>query len=490
MDNPFTQKNDVTLISPEDFWKSNTTTIEDGNATKAVPKEDIVNPPTLTPDLNSDNEVHSKDSYNESKFLKRENIANGNYNVIPCMYPRMSYFFPGLGRGIYLNISAESKYGKTQFASNFIIFLPLLEAYRNPKLKLRFLYINREESEERIKDRIVCFLLYKYTNGAVRLSYLDLNSTAMPLSKEVCDILESDDFIDLRDFFFSHIQFRDMAYPTATAIEVDKFIKANGTVTYGESFPITNSMTGEVTMNRTIKGYEQNDPEEFLVVFDDNLNNVTPEKGQTLLQAITAVSKNYKDVRNKYNISIVVLQQQNAENDSNDAFNAKRVEPKITTLADCKQVARDINLSIGIFAPSMKFKDLPDDDERKRAYKKYDIKRLGNYFRAIIFMVNRDGESDKTFPFYFDGVTCVWEELPVWDDTIGLKTYYDRIDAIHKAEAEDKKVKDKFKQEMFGQKVSYMQVSKIVKSNNNVSNSIAEVIKKSYFCNLLRKFFK
>ena len=105
--------------------------------------------------------------------------------------------------------------------------MQLWNAYHNRKLKLKYLYLNLEESENRIKDRIVCFLLYKYTDGRVRIGYRDLNSSTIPLAQEVIDILEDDGFKDIRDFFFNHIEFNDSTYPTGIAITIDKFFEKN-----------------------------------------------------------------------------------------------------------------------------------------------------------------------------------------------------------------------------------------------------------------------
>lgn len=388
------------------------------------------------------------DAYNSRIFKKRDNVLSGNFNVIPFPYRRASYFFPGVARASYTLVTAETKFGKTQFATNAFILEPLWNAYRNPKLKLRYLYLNLEESEERIKDRIVSFLLYKYTNGRLRVSYLDLNSSMIPLSEDVCNILEDPQFIKLRNFYFSHIEFEDTTYPTGIDIAVKKFARKNGTIVYGDSFDTIDNMTGKKTTRNVIKGFTQNDPDEFLVVFADNMNNVTPERGQTLLQAITTVSKSFKDDRNKLGLTIIALQQQNSDVDSNDSFSNKRVEPKVTTLADCKQVSRDINMAIGIFSPTMKYKDLPPADPRTKVYRKYNIAKFGKYFRSVLFLVNRDGESDKVFPFYFDGITCIWEELPLWDDTRGLQVYYDRIAHIKAEEERDKANKDSIRQRM------------------------------------------
>lgn len=202
-------------------------------------------------------------------------------------------------------------------------------------------YCNLEESEDRIKDRIVSWLLYKYTNGTIRIGYRDLNSATVPLPEEVSNVLESNDFKEIRDFFFSRIEFDDNSYPTGLEIGIKQFANKHGEILRGESFTTENNITGKKSTYKTVTGYQQNDEDEFLIVFADNLNNVSPESGQTLLQAITKVSKFFKDIRNKFNFIIIALQQLSADSDSNEAFKLQRYEPRITQLGDCKQVRRD-----------------------------------------------------------------------------------------------------------------------------------------------------
>lgn len=440
---------------------------------------DLENPgQTITVDSQSS----VPEDYNDRLIRKRENLLKGNFNVLPFPFKRASYFFPGLERGSYTVVAAETKHGKSQTASYAFIFMQLWNAYHNRKLKLKYLYLNLEESENRIKDRIVCFLLYKYTDGRVRIGYRDLNSSTIPLAQEVIDILEDDGFKDIRDFFFNHIEFNDSTYPTGIAITIDKFFEKNGKVTKGDSFTITDNITGKTSIKQRIIGYTQNDPEEFLIVFADNFNNVTPERGQTLLQAITTVSKNFKDTRNKYNAVLIGLQQINAEADSMDAFKQQRIEPRVTQLADCRQVSRDLNSCIGILSPYMKFEGLPNGDPRKEVYRGYNIKKLGNYFRALLFLSDRDGESAKVFPLYFDGKVCVFEELPKADDVNALELYYNRVEEIHRQEELDQQIKEEYKRTN-GVSTSFFTACK------DFNNVVAKSTFKQYLCRVFHKIF-
>jgi len=45
-------------------------------------------------------------------------------------------------------------------------------------------------------------------------------------------------------------------------------------------------------------------------------------------------------------------------------------------------------------------------------YRDYDIKQLGNYFRAVICLKSRYGEADAVDCCYFNGKINLWQELP------------------------------------------------------------------------------
>ena len=49
---------------------------------------------------------------NDRLIRKRENLLKGNFNVLPFPFKRASYFFPGLERGSYTVVAAETKHGK------------------------------------------------------------------------------------------------------------------------------------------------------------------------------------------------------------------------------------------------------------------------------------------------------------------------------------------------------------------------------------------
>lgn len=438
---------------------------------------DLDNPGHMIESLDEDMQ---EINYIERLVKKRENNLAGNLNVMPFPFKRSSYYFPGLELGTYAIVTGETKHAKTSIATYAFLLSQLWLAYNNPTFKVKYLYFNAEESREVIKDRIVCYLLNKLTDGRVRIATRDLTSTTVPLSQEILDIIQSEDFQKVMNFFFDRIEFNDVTYPTGISIAIDKFVEENGTKQKGEAFVTENNITGKKSVKQKITGYIHNDPNTFKVIFFDNFNNITPEQGQTLLQAITLVSKNLKDVRNKYNFIIIGIQQQNSEGDSNDAFKIQKLEPSISRLQDCRMTSRDCQVAIGIYCPTMKFEGLPKGDVRKEDYHGYNIKKLGTYFRSIHLLLDRNGECAKSFPMFFDPLTTTFEELPPVDDETALERYYKRVEQFEVLKRTDMENKDAYKKQ-HGLHVTF------IGFNKNYNKLFARLNIKEYLCSVFHK---
>lgn len=419
-------------------------------------------------------------NYIDRLTKRRERKLSGKLNAMPFPFKRASYYFPGLELGTYAIVTGETKHAKTSIATYAFLLSQLWLAYNNPTFKVKYLYFNAEESREVIKDRIVCFLLNKLTGGKIRISTRDLTSTTMPLSQEILDTITSEKFQEVLNFFLDRIEFNDITYPTGISIAIDKFVEENGTKQKGDSFVTENNITGKKITKQKIIGYTHNDPDTFKVIFFDNFNNITPEQGQTLLQAITVVSKNLKDVRNKYNFIIIGIQQQNSEGDSNDAFKIQKLEPSISRLQDCRMTSRDCQVAIGIYCPTMKFEGLPNGDARKEIYCGYNIKKLGTYFRSIHLLLDRNGECAKAFPMFFDPLTTTFEELPPVDNEAALQAYYQRVEQFEEYKRADMERKEAYKR-THGLSMTFIGFSK------NYNKIFAKLNIKEYLCKTFHK---
>lgn len=439
---------------------------------------DLDNPGCMKETL--DKNIQFFQSYIKNLLKKKERRRSGKLNVLPFPFKRASYYFPGPEIGTYTIVTGETKHAKTAMATYAFLLSQLWLAYTNPTFKVKYLYFNAEESREAITDRIVCFLLNKLTDGKIRISTKDLNSTVDDLKDEIEKVICSEKFQEVCKFFLSRIEFNNETHPTAIDIAVNKFAEENGTKQRGESFVTENKLTGKKVVRQHIIGYTHNDPDTFKVIFFDNFNNITPEQGQTLIQAITEVSQTFVNARNTYGFTIIGIQQQNSEGDSNDAFKIQKLEPSITRVQDGKKTGKDCNIALGVYCPTMKFEGLPNGDIRKEMYRGYNIKKLGTYFRSVHILINRTGESAKAFPMFFDPLTTTFEELPPVDDEAALQTYYQRVEQFEEYKRADMEKKEAYKR-THGLSMTFIGFSK------NYNKIFAKLNIKEYLCKTFHK---
>jgi replicative DNA helicase len=73
----------------------------------------------------------------KEKLLKnKQDREMGKHICIPTPFPRMAEFFPGIQKGRYGIITANSKIGKTQITDFLFLYYPfLLQKFTNTNLR-------------------------------------------------------------------------------------------------------------------------------------------------------------------------------------------------------------------------------------------------------------------------------------------------------------------------------------------------------------------
>ena len=142
----------------------------------------------------------------------------------------------------------------------------------------------------------------------------------------------------------------------------------------------------------------------------------------TLKQSMDKLSEYLaKYLRNRYNYSPVVIQQQAFESEGNEAFKLGKVRPSVAGLGDSKYTSRDSNVVLGLFSP-FRFS--------LREYEGYDITKFKDNIRFLEVCVNRDGEMGGICPLFFDGAVCHFHELGLPTDKDSLSKEYEYLKKI------------------------------------------------------------
>lgn len=353
---------------------------------------------------------------------RKQKLLDGGINSIPSPFTRFSEDFLGIEQGKYYVVTSSTKGAKTQFASFVFVFHTLLYAYKNPdKLRVKIFYYPLEETPEDILIRFMSFLLFNISGNRIRVAPVDLRSSKndRPVEDSILELLNSKEYVDIIEFFEKNVMFSSSANPTGVYNECRRYAEEHGTI-YKRKQKIRNEL-GELKEIDVYDHYVQDDPDEYRIIFYDHVSLTSTERGMTLKQSIDKLSEYCVTLRNRYNFSPVVIQQQAFAGESLDAFKESKLRPTIANLADSKYPSRDANVVLGLFSP---FKyELPE-------YQHYDIKKLRDNVRFLEVLVNRGGSPGGLVALYFDGAVNYFTELPRPEDTSSLKRIYEYLSGL------------------------------------------------------------
>lgn len=358
---------------------------------------------------------------------RRERVLNGQLNCIPSPFKRFSNDFIGIEQACYYTVTSFTKGGKSQFVSYTFIYKPLMFCYYNKlDIELKILYFPLEETPERIMNRFMSWLLYDFSKGKIRVSPRDLRSTTSAVDEEVLELLNSDEIKDILKYFEEHIIFPDEpGNPTGIYKYCRQYAESHGKV-YNKIVQAKDE-NGISFEKEVFERYEQDNPNEYRLVIIDTINLIDTERGMTLKQSMDKLSEYCaKYLRNRYNYSPIIIQQQAFEQEGNEAFKLGRLRPSVAGLGDSKYTSRDSNVVLGLFSP-FRF--------NLAEYEKYDITKFRDNIRFLEMIVNRDGEMGGLCPLFFDGAVCDFKELPRPDNTTELKKVYSYLESLRKVNA-------------------------------------------------------
>lgn len=336
---------------------------------------------------------------------RRDKVINGGINCIPSSFTRFRSTFPGIEKHRYYLVTAMQKCGKTQITSYLFFFEPIMYCYYNrDKARIKIFYYPLEETKQDVIERFMSYTLFNISEGRVRISPLDLRSTneQKVLPQEVLDLLKSEEYQNIFKFFEESVVFCESTNPTGMWKEIVDYAEATGTIHYKE-FSYTDSKTGEVITRNKFDYYEPNNPNEYVMILWDHLSLTSLERGMTLRETINKLSEYFVLLRNKYDYTIVAVQQQNTETQGLEAYKNNKIRPTATGLEDSKKPGKDCNYMLGLTNPYCF--ELP-------SYAGYNIMELKDSFRLFEVIVNRHGTGNDSIGLYFDGAVTYFKELP------------------------------------------------------------------------------
>lgn len=348
----------------------------------------------------------------ENAKERREKILSGKVNCIPSPFKTFRYDFPGVELGTYYLVSGGAKSSKSKITNFLFLFNSILYAYHHPELvRLKVFYALLEEKAENITGKFICYLLYVLSDKKIRIDIKTFKSVDEDriLSPEILQLLGTLEYQSILKFFEEHVVFIPDRNPTGVYHTLEKYAEANGTI---------HRKRVEGYEKEIFDYYEPNDPDEYVLCIIDHISLISCERSMDLRNSIKKLSEYLKIVRNKYNYIPVVVQQQNSESLSLEAFKANKIRPTQKGLADSQDPGKDCDVMLGITSPfSWELKE----------YLKYDITKLRGYCKFLEIVLGRDGESNAILGMYFDGATGFYAPLPKYDNIPELNKVYQLI---------------------------------------------------------------
>ena len=349
---------------------------------------------------------------------RRQNLIDGKINCIPSPFTSFRQDFVGIEQETFYAVTANQKAAKSQFTSFMFIYTPILYAYKNQdKVRVRIFYNPLEESKRKVTMRFMRYLLYVQSKFKLRITHQELTSTieGKPISQEVLDLLESEEYKKILSFFEEHVVFLEEKNPTGCYKTLVKYACEHGE-RVKQPTPITDEF-GEQRIVEKIVGYKPKDPDEYVIIVTDHVGLLQPEKGKDKRETINKFCEYMMELRDYYRYIPVIVQQQSSEVQSMDAFKLNRISPTPGALADSKDTRYHVNIMLGLTNPYA---------AHLKEYLKYDITRLKDCQRFLEVMLSRDGTANAVKALYFDGAVSYFKELP-GPNTEGYGEYMEKV---------------------------------------------------------------
>ena len=355
---------------------------------------------------------------------RKKRISEGLLNCIPSPFPRFREVFPGIEQGKFLLFSANSKIGKTQIADDMCLYEPLFYAIEHDNVHIRWHYFSWEMPAEQKYRQFICHLLYRLSNGNVRIDTKQLRSVDAnkPLSDDVLQLLQEEEYQRYIRYFEEHVTIiDDIRNPTGVKIYLEEYAEKNGKLHFTTKTFYDKQGT-EKFSRKIFDYYEPDDPELYNIVIFDHISLISLERGLNLRDTIEMFSnKHLVYLRNRFNYTFVVIQQQAASQESNENFKMDKLRPTADGLGDCKTTFRDADLFFGLYSPYR---------YKISEYLGYDIKMFKDNIRFLELIGGREGGGGNVCPLYFDGAVNFFKELPSPSDERGIAKVYSLLRSL------------------------------------------------------------
>lgn len=352
--------------------------------------------------------------YFQRALSRIEEGRQGLNKGIPIPFEKLNTFIPNIQQRTYYLVIAGTKVGKTTLTDD-IFFYSAYDYYKNKKdtntledFDLEIDYFSFEiDVESKIIKGITRKLFHDY--GININADIILSKGKNYCEQELYDLIKKYEkyFQDLEEVCTIH-EMPDN--PTGIHKHLYRRAEANGQIITQN---INKDPNGVPVMR--FKEYIPNNKKKFRLAFLDHVALMAEERGFNTKQNIDKMSQMFVMHRNNFNLTPIVVQQLNFDTDNDERHKSNRLTPTLRDIGDSKYTARDANIIMALFNPSA---------FGLEKFQGYNITKLGNTFRNLEILVNRDGEPNVNLGLNFIGAAGTFRELP--SPSLMNDIYYER----------------------------------------------------------------
>lgn len=356
----------------------------------------------------------NQEEYFAGIWQNQRDIKSGKLLAIPFPYPTLSMALPGIMPGRMYVVTAETKVGKTQFTMFSFLYNLLDFAYNHKdQIKVHIIYAALEESALVALDRYLSHLLFKHFGLRISPQKIRGYNKSSLLDEEEIQALNNARIQDKVRFFIDNVEF-------ITDRQVEKILDKcySHVMTSGSTEVkyerVKDEYTDTYTTNTLFGDYKPNNPNLWNFCIIDHIGCVEAKNGD-LKGEIDKLGQGLIRLRNVYNMSSIIIQQQSSVGitEVKRPEDARRLLASKDRLADSRYSAQNADYVIGISSPYRLLKHLPL--EFQIWDRRYNVGRLKNCLSVVELLLSRHGPCFTPFPLFFDGATCTFEEMPIFD---------------------------------------------------------------------------
>lgn len=338
----------------------------------------------------------------------------GENDGIPIPFSRLSQYIPNIQKKTYYLIGGATKSGKTSLADDIFLY-GAYDHYKKLKdsgtldgLELDLDYFSFEiDTESKLAKGVSRKLWHDY--GIIADSKTILSKGKFHCNDEIYQLVRGcrDYFNDLEDILTIS---DSVDNPTGINKYLIKKAEKNGTIVKKN---INKDPEGEPIYR--FSHYIPNNTKRYHLYFVDHLALTMEERGFSLKQTMDKVSSYAVALRNNFSMTPIIVQQMSFEASNDDRFKSNRLAPTLRDFGDSRYPSRDCNVAMALFNPySLHVEN----------FHNYNIVKLGDSYRNLEILANRDGEPNINVGLNFIGPCGTFRELPRASEMSSAKEEY------------------------------------------------------------------